>query len=182
MLWPLVPRIRPSRPRRGSHGYRSNLDGCRDSSGRSKIRPAMSSGILHYKLVCSGCGMPILLPLEMLNRAFPGLALQSTDSLHIAAVCIDCNRVRMYTLTPKIPGSLLGPLVDEPKTSDWACRGTLQCDVATCEARLQVFSPSNSPTTDEEWQAYVRNWIWESPMLCSNGHVIPPRRYLPPTQ
>ncbi len=75
----------------------------------------------HYKLHSSACGTPILLPLGMLDRAFPGLAYQSTGIEHLAALCIHCNQVRNYDLEHKSPIRSEGPVVSLSTYSGGLC-------------------------------------------------------------
>jgi hypothetical protein len=127
---------------------------------------------LHYKLHCTGCGMPILLPPQMLERAFPGLTLQSTGKEHLAALCTHCNQVRSYDLERKSPNRSEGPVVSLSTYSGWVFALPLECEEATCEAHLPLFAAWNPTISAEDWKRYLDSRIWNE-MKCSNGHPVP---------
>src|SRR5947209_6899783 len=127
---------------------------------------------LHYLLHCSGCGNAILLPLEMLSRAFQYPGGRSNDKEPVAAVCDHCKQVRNYDLARKSPNPPWGPMVLAHEMSDWAYLGWLECEEGTCKARLPLFAKWNHAISLEQRKEYANAWDWDG-LKCQNEHPIP---------
>jgi hypothetical protein len=132
--------------------------------------------ILHYRLYCFGCGKPILLPLEMLDRAFSLPEHRTKDAEFVAAVCAHCKQVQNYDLQRKSLNPPSGPMVSLPQLSDWEFLGWLRCEETDCKPQLPLFAPVDRTLSASNQTKEVQAWTGAGDLVCPAGHKIQLRR------
>lgn len=129
--------------------------------------------VVHHRLHCKYCGLPILLPADTLEQPFSDLDALPNGSLAIGVVCHRCKSLETYFLHAKHPkfGARDGAMVLETRSGDAVLVGILECEEESCESRLPLFAYWNPASNEEERKADISIWRWGR-LLCPEGHAI----------
>jgi hypothetical protein len=129
--------------------------------------------LLDFLIHCAGCGMPMLLPQDMLQPRSFGRGASSTDADVVAVACFQCKTLRTYFLRPGHPqhNPMDVPMVVEHQDKETVRLDMLQCEQRGCGLQLRAVAQWNPSTTAAERRADIESLQWEN-LICPAGHPI----------
>jgi hypothetical protein len=136
--------------------------------------------LAYQHLACKDCGLPMLLPGDVLRQLFAYPSSPSNDSLAIGALCPRCNFANTYILRDKAPGHNPkdGAVMAPGPYEHTVIVGPLKCDAEDCTSLLDIVFLFPKSLPEQQQLAIFETWKIGKDLRCPSGHPIRNRTLL----